>query len=340
MKNIYFLALLFIFSCTQNESIIKSDEIKTPIDSLESSIAKEIIAIIIINENKERFLFKNDPRGELAPRDIVARAIYNQLKNNVEGEKVVVKVIEMMENSPLFNAGKGAVFTHEGTNELDASIMHGGTLNAGAVAGVKTIKNPIKLAQEVMNNSEHVFMTGKGAELFASSRGIEQVDPSYFFIQSRYDALKRIQKQENEKDSKFGTVGCVVIDVNGDIIAGTSTGGMTNKQWGRVGDSPIIGAGTYANNKTCGVSATGWGEFFIRNIVAYDIAAMMDYANLSLEEASNKVIHEKLQELGGDGGIIALDSEGNVSMVFNTAGMYRASIDGVGEKVVAIYDHD
>lgn len=343
MKNIYFLALLFLFSCTQNESIIKSDEIKAPIDSLESSVAKEIIAIVIhggAGAIKKENMSDSLEIVYTAFLDSVISFGYNQLKNNVEGEKVVVKVIEMMENSPLFNAGKGAVFTHEGINELDASIMHGGTLNAGAVAGVKTIKNPIKLAQEVMNNSEHVFMTGKGAELFASSRGIEQVDPIYFFVQSRYDALKRIQKQESEKDSKFGTVGCVVIDVNGDIIAGTSTGGMTNKQWGRVGDSPIIGAGTYANNKTCGVSATGWGEFFIRNIVAYDIAAMMDYANLSLEEASNKVIHEKLQELGGDGGIIALDSEGNVSMVFNTAGMYRASIDGVGEKIVAIYDHD
>ena len=252
---------------------------------------------------------------------------------------MVIKVIELLENSPLFNAGKGAVFTNDGRNELDASIMHGKTLNAGAVAGVTTVKNPIKLAREVMNNSEHVLLTGAGAESFAEFRGIEKVDPAYFYVQSRMDALKRIQEKERqEKDSKFGTVGCVVLDKQGDIVAGTSTGGMTNKKWGRVGDSPIIGAGTYANNATCGVSSTGWGEFFIRNIVAYDIAAMMDYAGLALAEAADKVIHEKLQELGGDGGIIALDRNGNVSMVFNTAGMFRGAVDGQGEKTVAIYD--
>lgn len=264
---------------------------------------------------------------------------YELLEQGEEGEQVVINVIELLENSPLFNAGKGAVFTNDGRNELDASIMHGKTLNAGAVAGVTTVKNPIKLAREVMNNSEHVLLTGAGAESFAEFRGIEKVDPSYFYVQSRMDALKRIQEKERqEKDSKFGTVGCVVLDKQGDIVAGTSTGGMTNKKWGRVGDSPIIGAGTYANNATCGVSSTGWGEFFIRNIVAYDIAAMMDYAGLTLAEAADKVIHEKLQELGGDGGIIALDRNGNISMVFNTAGMFRGAIDGHGEKTVAIYD--
>jgi beta-aspartyl-peptidase (threonine type) len=271
--------------------------------------------------------------------DSVVSYGYELLEKGEEGEQVVINVIELLENSPLFNAGKGAVFTNDGRNELDASIMHGKTLNAGAVAGVTTVKNPIKLAREVMNNSEHVLLTGNGAESFADLRGIEKVDPAYFYVQSRMDALKRIQEKEHQvKESKFGTVGCVVLDKQGDIVAGTSTGGMTNKKWGRVGDSPIIGAGTYANNATCGVSSTGWGEFFIRNIVAYDIAAMMDYAGLTLEEAAAKVIHEKLQNLGGDGGIIALDRKGNVSMVFNTAGMFRGAIDGKGKKTVAIYD--
>jgi len=269
---------------------------------------------------------------------------YQILENDGESIDAVTAVIMILENSPLFNAGKGAVLTNEETNELDASIMDGATLNAGAVAGVKTVKNPILLAKEVMLNSPHVMMAREGAELFAQEQGLELVDPSYFFVQNRLDALNRVKEKEQQEqtaatnDSKFGTVGCVALDKKGNIVAGTSTGGMTNKRWGRIGDSPIIGAGTYANNATCGVSATGWGEFFIRGVVAYDIAALMEYKGLSLKEAARIVIQEKLPKLGGDGGIIALDNHGNVTMEFNTAGMFRAAIDGNGAKFVGMFE--
>lgn len=275
---------------------------------------------------------------------------YKMLEQGGDAIDVVTTIIQLFEDSPLFNAGKGAVFTHDETNELDASIMMGDDLNAGAVAGVRNIKNPILLAKEVMLNSEHVMMSGTGAEEFASQRGLEKVDPSYFSVQSRLESLKRVKARSAKKaqhktsfydssikNDKFGTVGCVALDQKGNIVAGTSTGGMTNKRWGRIGDSPIIGAGTYANNNTCGVSSTGWGEYFIRGVVAYDISAMMEYGARSLSEASSMVIHEKLPALGGDGGIIALDKNGNISMEFNTDGMYRAGINGSGEKVIAIY---
>lgn len=290
------------------------------------------------------------PELEQAYLHILDSAItkgYAMLQDGISAADAVVAVIMIMEDSPLFNAGKGAVFTHEGRNELDASFMDGATLNAGAVAGVTTVKNPILLARAVMEKSPHVMMTGSGAERFATEQGIELVDPSYFFVQSRFDALQRIKSEEKiqldhddkqPRDAKFGTVGCVALDVNGNIVAGTSTGGMTNKRWNRVGDSPIIGAGTYANNKTCGVSATGWGEFFIRAVVAYDISALMEYKGLSLKEAVELVIMEKLPALGGDGGVVALDVKGNVAMIFNTAGMYRAAIDQTGSKTVAIYN--
>lgn len=255
------------------------------------------------------------------------------LKKGGSAMEAVQKSINIMENSPLFNAGKGAVFTHDEKNSLDASIMDGKTLNAGAIAGVTNVKNPINLSYEVMINSPHVLLSGEGAETFAKEQRLEIVDPSYFFTQNRYDALQRVKAKEkssfydpNIDDSKYGTVGCVALDENGNLAAGTSTGGMTNKKWGRIGDSPIIGAGTYANNKTCAISSTGWGEYFIRGVVAYDISAQMEYTGKSLSEASKGVI-EKLEDLGGNGGVIALDGEGNISMEFNTAGMYRASID-------------
>jgi len=252
----------------------------------------------------------------------------------------------------LFNAGKGAVFTNAETNELDASIMDGKTLNAGASAGTTTVKNPINLARAVMEKSEHVMLSGKGAETFAKEQGIELVDPSYFYTENRFKSLKRIQDKEKTaldhdgktalydpfiKDSKFGTVGCVALDKNGNLAAGTSTGGMTNKRYGRIGDAPIIGSGTYANNNTCAVSSTGWGEFFIRAQVAYDISALMEYKGLTLQEAAQIVIQEKVPNLGGDGGIIAVDHNGNMVMEFNTAGMYRASMTADGELVVGIY---
>ena len=253
---------------------------------------------------------------------------YQILKDGGSSLDAVEQTILVLENSPLFNAGKGAVFTHDMKNELDASIMDGSNLNAGAVAGVTVIKNPIKAARAVMEESEHVLLSGKGAESFAIAQNIDTVNPSYFYTEKSANSLKR--RIENEK---HGTVGCVALDINGNLAAGTSTGGMTNKKWGRIGDSPIIGAGTYANNKTCAVSCTGWGEFYIRGVVAHDISAMMEYGGLSLKEAAQKVIHEKLTQLGGSGGIIAIDQKGNIVMEFNTKGMYRAKYDDIGIEI-------
>lgn len=283
---------------------------------------------------------------------------YKALQAGRPGLDAVELAIKMLEDSPLFNAGKGAVFTHDGKNELDASIMDGKTLGAGAVAGVHRVKNPITLARAVMEKSEHVMMIGDGAEQFAAERKIELVDPKYFWTQHRWDALQKVLKEEKEKDEKekttkdkvkseniesarsqnrFGTVGAVALDKNGDLAAGTSTGGMTNKKYGRVGDAPIIGAGTYANNATCAVSATGWGEFFIRLGVARDVSAMMEYQAATVQAATDRVIKQKLQKLGGDGGVIALDKFGNIGISFNSEGMYRAYIDENGKPVVEIY---
>lgn len=228
----------------------------------------------------------------------------------------VEATIRVMENSELFNAGKGAVFTNAGTNELDASIMDGSNLKAGAVARVKTVKNPISAARKVMEETWHVMLSGDGADKFAKEQGLDIVDPNYFYTQRRWDSLKKIQ------DEKHGTVGCVALDKHGNLAAGTSTGGLTNKRWGRVGDSPIIGSGTYANNQTCAVSGTGQGEYFIRGNVAYDVSAIMKYKGKSVGEAAQNVIR-KLSDMGGNGGIITMDSKGNISMPFNTAGMYR-----------------
>jgi beta-aspartyl-peptidase (threonine type) len=247
----------------------------------------------------------------------------------------VEKTINVMEDNPLFNAGKGAVFTHDGKNELDASIMDGSNLDAGAVACVTNIKNPISAARKVMTNSPHVLLTGAGASQFAEEQGLDIVDPSYFFTQNRYNELQEVLKRE-----KHGTVGCVALDRNGNLAAGTSTGGMTNKRYNRVGDSPIIGAGTYANNKTCAVSATGHGEYFIRWTVAHDISALMEYKGLSLSDASELVINDKLVKAGGSGGVICLDREGNVAMPFNSAGMLRAYARSDGQGGVFIYKNE
>jgi len=256
---------------------------------------------------------------ELAYRFKLAEALntgYTILKNGGTSLDAVEVTIRVMEDSELFNAGKGAVFTNAGTNELDASIMDGSNLMAGAVAGVKTVKNPISAARKVMEETWHVMLSGDGADLFAKEQNLEIVDPIYFYTQRRWDSLKKTQAK------KHGTVGCVALDKNGNLASGTSTGGLTNKQWGRIGDSPIIGAGTYANNQTCAVSGTGQGEYFIRGNVAYDISAMMEYENTTVGEAAQQVIG-KLSELGAEGGVIAMDSYGNISMPFNTAGMYR-----------------
>ena len=258
--------------------------------------------------------------------------------------EAVEQTIHIMEDSPLFNAGKGAVFTHAGRNELDASFMEGENMNAGAIGGVTNVKHPISLARAVMEQSDHVMLSGSGAETFAEEQGLELVDPEYFYTERRWNALQRILSEDSDKtelsesdpDKKHGTVGCVALDKNGNIAAGTSTGGMTNKKYGRIGDSPIIGAGTYADNNTCGVSSTGHGEFFIRFTVARDIAALMEFKGMSLEEAGDFVVNKRLVEKGGTGGVVALDKDGNVSMPFNTPGMYRGYAKP-GEREVSIY---
>ncbi len=289
------------------------------------------------------------PEREKAYREALEQALdtgYEVLSSGGKSVDAVIAAIEVMENSPLFNAGKGAVFTYSGKNELDASIMDGSNQKAGAVAGVTVIKNPIKAAYAVMTQSEHVMLAGRGAEVFAQQHGLEIVDPSYFVDSARY--RQYLQRRASEKvkegasidqnpEKKSGTVGAVALDQYGNIAAGTSTGGMSDKKFGRIGDSPIIGAGTYAKNSTCGVSGTGWGEFFIRLAVAHDISAMMEYGGLSLEQAADSVVMKKLPALGGDGGVIALDRNGNISMTFNTEGMYRGYIRAKGEAKTFIY---
>jgi len=260
-------------------------------------------------------------------------------KEGINATDVVVRVINILEDSPLFNAGKGAVFTYDEKVELDASIMEGKTLKAGAIAGVRNIKNPINAAREVMLNSDHVFLSGKGASEFAKKQGLEIVPNKYFYTKPRQESIRQLKKQERERTQKdnIGTVGCVVLDTYGNICAGTSTGGMTNKRYGRIGDAPVIGAGTYANNNTCAVSCTGHGEYYIRLGFARDISALMEYKNLSVGEACREEIR-KLTELKGSGGVIALDSNGNIAMEFNTSGMFRGYIKSNGEKKIAIFE--
>ena len=270
---------------------------------------------------------------------------YEQLREGRSGLDVVVTVIQMMEDSPLFNAGRGAVYTWEGTHELDASIMHGENLDAGAVAGVSTVQSPIALARAVMEDSPHVMLAGAGAEAFALEQGFDPVSPEYFATERRRKALEAYKSNEQaglnpEADHKFGTVGVVVLDQAGNLVAGNSTGGMTGKRRGRIGDSPVIGAGTYADNRSCAVSATGHGEYFIRHTVARDICARMQFGDATLEEAAQITVMEELVKAGGEGGVVAADSAGKVALIFNTPGMYRASIDAAGLKVVGIYGDD
>ncbi len=250
----------------------------------------------------------------------------------------VEKTIVIMEDSPLFNAGKGAVFTHDGLVELDASVMEGQSLKAGAIAAVRDIKNPIKVARAVMEKSEHVLLNGSGASQFAKEQGFEPVDNSYFYTDARYKSLQELLKKERETtiNDKHGTVGCVALDSYGNIAAGTSTGGMTNKKYGRIGDSPIIGAGTYANNETGGFSCTGHGEYYIRLVFSKDISALMEYKKLSIQKACQEEV-SKLTKLGGTGGVIGLDQNGNIAMEFNTSRMFRGYIKSNGEKEVAIF---
>lgn len=260
------------------------------------------------------------------------------LIDGAEAAEVVVKVINVMEDSPLFNAGKGAVFTNDEKVELDASIMEGKTLKAGAVAGVRDIKNPINAAFEVMFNSEHVFLSGNGASEFAKKQGLKMVRNKYFYTKQRHDSLIELKKKERErsKNDNMGTVGCAVLDSYGNLCAGTSTGGMNNKKYGRIGDAPVIGAGTYANNRTCAVSCTGHGEYYIRLGFARDISALVEYKNMNVSQACGEEIR-KLTELGGTGGVIAIDTNANIAMEFNTNGMFRGYIKSSGEKDIAIF---
>jgi len=279
------------------------------------------------------------PEQDAAYREALATALqagYEILINGGNSLDAVEAAIRIMEDDSLFNAGRGAVFTSEGTNELDAAIMDGKTLNAGAVAGVKRIKNPITLARLVMEESRHVMMAREGAESFGLHYGIETVSEEYFFTERRWRALQQAREREVADDSR-GTVGAVALDKNGNLAAGTSTGGMNNKRFGRIGDVPVIGAGTYANNKTCAVSATGHGEYFIRTVAAHDISALMEYKGMSLEEAAEHVVTEKLPDLGGYGGIIAIDKNGNIIMPFTTTGMHRGYVFDDGEIVVKLY---
>ena len=278
-------------------------------------------------------------------RSFLEKAIsegYQQLQAGEDGLDVVVAIIQRMEDSPLFNAGKGSVYTWDGQHELDASIMHGAQMDAGAVAGVTTVQSPISLARAVMEQSPHVMLASRGAEQFAKELGIPEVSPVYFETERRKRALESYKARtqagiEPHVDYKFGTVGVVVLDSKGNLVAGTSTGGMTGKRWGRIGDAPVIGAGTYADNRSCAVSATGHGEYFVRHTVARDICARMQFAGQSLNEAAEAVIMDELVVAGGDGGIVAVDAGGEVTMIFNTPGMYRASVSGSGVKFIGIF---
>ena len=314
MRFLYLIFLLFLFNC--------NDENIHPVIAIHGGAG--VILKGDLSEEREKLI-----------REKLDEAIshgYEILNASGSSTDAVIETIKILENSPLFNAGKGAVFTNNGTIEHDASIMNGADLNAGASSGTMHVKNPITLANAIMTKSDHVFLSGSGAEEFAKKENLDMVEQDYFFTEFRFNQLKKMKG-----DSKFGTVGCVAMDKDGNLVAGTSTGGMTNKKWGRIGDSPIIGAGTYANNNTCAVSCTGSGEYFMRSVVAYDVSALIEYDKLSLKDAVSKIIHKKLPSIGGDGGLIAIDNKGNSAMDFNTPGMYRASINKNGEKVIQIY---
>ena len=316
MKKYLCLLIIILFSCNNND---------------ENRIAIVIHggAGIILKEN----ISKSKEDSIINKLDEAISKGWELLKKGQSSEIAVIETIKILEDSPLFNAGKGSVFNNEGKVENDASIMRGNDLNAGASSGTSNVKNPIILAANIMNHSEHVFLSGKGAENFAKNRNLEIVNNEYFHTKFRYNQLL------NKKgEDKYGTVGCVAIDVNGNIVAGTSTGGMTNKKWGRIGDSPIIGAGTYANNTTCGISSTGSGEYFIRTVAAYQVSSLLENHNYDLKEAMNKVIHEKIGAIGGDGGMIGIDKNSNISMEFNTPGMYRAYVNKYGEKEIFLYE--
>src|SRR6056300_491040 len=342
MKKILFIACIVLYGCAE-----------TP----KQEPKPEPTFGIVIHGGAGTILRKNmTPEKEQEYRAVLAEAIqvgHRILKAGGSSQEAVEKTIHVMEDSPLFNAGKGAVLNAEGSIELDASFMRGDNLDAGAISGVRTVKHPISAAIQVMEASPHVMLSGGGADTFAAAQGLEIVAPEYFFTERRINALKRVQEAAAAKETswtpeernflehqRYGTVGCVALDLSGNLAAGTSTGGMTNKKWNRIGDAPIIGAGTYANNATCAISATGWGEYFIRSVVAYDISALMEYKGMTIQEAAYEVIHNKMAKLGGDGGVVGIDRNGNPMMEMNTPGMYRAHMDAEGNLEVKIYQDE
>jgi beta-aspartyl-peptidase (threonine type) len=330
LKTIFSMSLVVLgFSTCKNNPQDRKENLS------ETSVIKQEWAIVIhggagvITRDKMTPELDKEYRAKLTEALNTGKKILNDGGTALDA---VEKTIRVMEDSPLFNAGKGAVFAHSGKNEMDAAIMDGSNLAAGAIAGVTDIKNPITAARYVMTNSPHVMLAGAGASEFAKEQGLEIVSPEYFYTDRRFNELQEVLKKE-----KLGTVGCVVLDKNGNLAAGTSTGGMTNKKYNRIGDAPIIGAGTYANNTTCAVSATGHGEFFIRWTVAHDISALMEYKGLSLKEASELVVMDKLVKAGGSGGVICVDKSGNVSMPFNSKGMFRGYATADGKEAVYIF---
>ena len=346
MNNIYSIPAILIFFWSACQSPQEQNTLAMPTHKPAYAIAIHGGAGAIRRENMT-------PEKEAAYRAALDSALTigeTILQNGGSSLDAVTATVGWLEDCPLFNAGRGAVFTHDGKNELDASIMDGRDRSAGAVGGVTTVRHPILLARAVLEESPHVFLTGRGAESFAAEKGLELVDPSWFYTEERWNSLQKILTEEKETlkktgqyrmslqhpDYKFGTVGCVALDKSGNLAAGTSTGGMTNKRWNRLGDTPVIGAGTYADNEACAVSCTGHGEFFIRYAVAHDIRARMVYAGQSLKAATEEVIHQKLKSLGAEGGLIAVDKDGNIALPFNSAGMYRGWAKPGGREI-AIY---
>jgi L-asparaginase / beta-aspartyl-peptidase len=311
--------------------------------ALASTMSYAVTPVLVIHGGAGVVAKEITPEKERRVRAALKLALetgYAVLKAGGSSLDAVSKSIIVLEDDPEFNAGKGAVFNHDGKNELDASIMDGATLRAGSVANVHKVKNPILLARAVMEKSPHVMLAGDGAEQFAKSIGMPLVDPKYFYTEERWQQLQQALKEEAAKEkstaSPHGTVGAVALDSTGHLAAGTSTGGMTNKRYGRIGDSPVIGAGTYANAK-CAVSATGWGEFYIRTVAAHDICARVEYRNEPVAQAAKDVVMDAVPKLGGDGGVIALDADGNFATPFNTEGMFRGWIDKDGKMHIAIF---
>ena len=339
------ITLLFILSCKEDVSN-KNNELKREPNSF---------AIVIhggAGGIKKEYFTEAQQTAYTQKLQAALNAGYSVLENGGISLDAIQAAINIMENSPLFNAGKGAVYNSDGNQEMDAAIMDGNTLNAGAIAGVNHIKNPILAARMVMDSSKHVLLSGKGAEIMAEKYGIEMVDSSYFFTEKRMNQLKKLQGKEKTEldhtafliknelidDHKYGTVGAVAIDKSGNIAAGTSTGGMTNKKYGRIGDVPIIGAGTYANNLTCGISATGTGEYFIRTVAAHEVSSLIKFKGYSPSEALHEVLFNQIGPLGGEGGMILLDKNGEVFWDFNSSGMFRGYKKSTGEIKIEMFE--